>query len=163
MKQAASRKPQATNRRSNVEPAAWSLQLGAVLGFTLVEIMLVVIIIGVLAAMVVPRFAGRTEQAKIARTKSDIAAISVALDLYEMDLGQYPNALAEITSKEPSSSLSQEARAQWKGPYLKRNLPRDPWGREYHYSRESKHQQDYDLSSLGPDGQPGNDDIGNWE
>ena len=131
-------------------------------GFTLVEIMLVVIIIGVLAAMVVPRFAGRTEQAKIARAKSDIAAIGLALDLYELDLGQYSSALADLTVKDPPSGLSEEAKGQWNGPYLKKGLPKDPWGREYLYSRESKHHQDYDLSSLGSDGQPGKDDIANW-
>jgi len=132
-------------------------------GFTLVELMLVVIIIGVLAAMVVPRFAGRTEQAKIARAKSDIAAIGLALDLYELDMGQYPSSLAELMAKDPPSGLSEEAKARWHGPYLKRGLPRDPWGREYQYARESQHHQDYDLYSLGPDGQLGHDDITNWD
>ena len=131
-------------------------------GFTLVEIMLVVIIIGVLAAMVVPRFAGRTEQAKIARAKSDIASIGLGLDLYELDLGRYPNALTELVAKDPPSDLSDDAKAQWNGPYLKKGLPKDPWGRDYQFVRESQHQQDYDLFSLGPDGQPGNDDIANW-
>ena len=132
-------------------------------GFTLVEIMLVVIIIGVLAAMVVPRFAGRTEQAKIARAKSDIAAISLALDLYEMDVGQYPPTLAELVAKDPPSSLSESMRAQWNGPYLKKGLPKDPWGREYQFMKVSQHQQDYDVFSLGSDGQPGNDDVANWK
>ncbi len=132
------------------------------IGFTLVEIMLVVIIIGVLAAMVVPRFAGRTEQAKIARAKSDIAAIGLALDLYELDVGSYPSSLPELTVKDPPSGLSDAAKAQWHGPYLKKGVPRDSWGREYQYARESQHSQDYDLYSLGHDGQPGNDDITNW-
>ena len=115
--------------------------------FTLVEIMLVVIIIGVLAAMVIPRFAGRTEQAKTARVASDLAAIALALDLYEFDLGTYPASLEELTVREGH------------GPYLKKGLPHDPWGRPYQYVRESAHQQDYDLSSLGPDGQRSDDDI----
>ena len=132
-------------------------------GFTLVEIMLVVIIIGVLAAMVVPRFAGRTEQAKVARAKSDLAAIGLALDLYEMDVGQYPRTLAELVANDPPSSLSEAMRAQWNGPYLKKGLPKDPWGREYQFVRESQHQQDYDLYSLGTDGQPGSDDVTNWQ
>jgi len=131
--------------------------------FTLIEIMLVVIIIGVLAAMVVPRFAGRTEQAKIARAASDIAAIGLALDLYELDLGQYPTSLAELVSTSPPSSLPQQQQAQWNGPYLKKGLPNDPWGRDYQFAAQSQHQQDYDLYSLGPDGQPGNDDITNWD
>ena len=132
-------------------------------GFTLVEIMLVVIIIGVLAAMVVPRFAGRTEQAKIARASSDIAAIGLGLDLYELDLGQYPASLTELVAKEAPAGMSQEGRDKWNGPYLKKGLPKDPWGRDYQYNKESQHNQDYDLFSLGPDGQPGNDDVENWD
>ena len=119
-------------------------------GFTLVEIMLVVIIIGVLAAMVIPRFAGRTEQAKVARATADLATVALALDLYEFDLGTYPETLDELVAREGN------------GPYLKRGLPRDPWGRPYEYVRNSAHQQDYDLSSLGPDGQRSDDDIANW-
>ena len=133
-------------------------------GFTLIEIMLVVIIIGVLAAMVVPRFAGRTEQAKIARARSDVSAIGLALDMYELDMQKYPNSLVELTAKDPPSGLAtQEEKAQWNGPYLKKGLPKDPWGRDYQYAPQSQHNQDYDLYSLGADGQHGNDDITNWE
>ena len=132
-------------------------------GFTLIEIMLVVIIIGVLAAMVVPRFAGRTEQAKVARAASDVAAIGLGLDMYELDLGQYPASLNDLVAKDAPAGLSQEDRQRWNGPYLKKGLPKDPWGRDYQFHRESQHNQDYDLFSLGPDGQPGNDDITNWE
>jgi general secretion pathway protein G len=132
-------------------------------GFTLVELMLVVVIIGVLAAMVVPRLAGRTEQAKVARATSDIAAIELALDLYELDTGQYPHALEDLVANDPPSSLSQETQSRWNGPYLKKGLPKDPWGRPYNYQQESQHHQDYDLFSFGPDGQPGDDDVTNWE
>ncbi len=131
-------------------------------GFTLVEIMLVVIIIGVLAAMVVPRFAGRTEQAKVARTKSDIMVIGSALDLYELDLGKYPGSLSELVSKDPPAGLTEAEKSQWNGPYLKKGLPKDPWGHDYQYVSASQHGQDYDLYSFGPDGQPGNDDVTNW-
>ena len=132
-------------------------------GFTLVEILLVIIIIGIMMGSVLPRLVGRTEQARIARAKSDIAAIGLALDLYELDMGDYPGSLTELSSREAPSGLTEEERTQWNGPYLKKGVPTDPWGREYQYTRESQHDQDYDLSSLGADGQPGNDDITNWD
>ena len=131
--------------------------------FTLVELMLVVIIIGVLAAMVVPRLAGRTEQAKIARARSDIAAISLALDLYELDAGKYPSALDALVATDATSDFGTDSKGAWNGPYLKKGLPKDPWGRPYQYKKDSNHHQDFDLFSLGSDGQPGDDDITNWE
>ena len=122
--------------------------------------MLVVIIIGVLAAMVVPRLVGRTEMAKIARAKADMANIGTALDLYELDMGSYPDNLDVLTQRDAPQGVQAD---QWNGPYLKKGLPKDPWGRPYVYNRQSQHNQDYDISSLGRDGQPGNDDVVNWE
>lgn len=130
-------------------------------GFTLIEIMIVIAIIGMLAAMVVPRLAGRAEQARRARASADLSMIEQGLDLYELDNGQYPSSLEALVSRERPSDLPEEA--QWNGPYLKKGLPKDPWGRPYSYSRESQHNQDYDLFSLGRDGQVGNDDIVNWK
>ncbi|MDD5408588.1 MAG: type II secretion system major pseudopilin GspG [Candidatus Omnitrophica bacterium] len=131
--------------------------------FTLIELMLVVIIIGVLGAMVLPRLAGRSEQAKAAVAKSDINAnIATALDLYELDNGRYPTTeqgLAALTTK--PGDLSEGA--NWNGPYLKKE-PKDPWGKDYQYKYPSTHEGvDYDLYSLGADGIESDDDIGNWK
>jgi general secretion pathway protein G len=128
-------------------------------GFTLVEIMLVVIIIGVLAAMVVPRFAGRTQEAKVARARSDIASIGLALDMYELDTGVYPETTQDLVTKPSGDSDT------WKGPYIKQGKKGliDPWSHEYDYTRPTEPGQDYVLKSLGPDGKPGNDDISNVE
>ncbi len=129
-------------------------------GFTLIELILVITIIGVLAAMVVPRFVGRSEEARKARSKADIASIGTALDLYELDIGEYPTSLEDLAGREPPTGVEAN---QWNGPYLKKGLPKDPWGRTYVYNAQSQRGQDFDLYSLGKDGQPGNDDITNWE
>jgi len=130
-------------------------------GFTLVEMLLVVAIIAMLAVAVVPRLAGQGQKARIARAKGDVASIGLALDLYELDVGRYPASLEELTKREPPADLGEGT--QWNGPYLKKGLPNDPWGRPYSYTYDSQHNQDYDLWSLGRDGQPGNDDVTNWD
>ncbi|MFH1094241.1 MAG: type II secretion system major pseudopilin GspG [Candidatus Omnitrophota bacterium] len=129
-------------------------------GFTLIELMLVVIIISALAAMVLPRLAGRSEQARMAAASADIRAnIATALKLYELDNGQFP-----ISSEGLQALLIKPSSApNWNGPYLEKE-PVDPWGRVYVYKSPGQHRpQDYDLFSLGKDGQPGEDDINNWE
>jgi general secretion pathway protein G len=128
-------------------------------GFTLVELLLVVIIISVLAAMVVPRMVGRSEQAKISVAKADIeGGISLALDMFEVDNGRLP------TTEEGLEVLlkNQSSLPKWKGPYIKK-LPKDPWGKSYLYKVPGTHDNDYDLYSAGPNGTEGDsDDIGNW-
>lgn len=127
-------------------------------GFTLIEIMLVVVIIGVLAAMVVPKLTGRTRQTKNAVAKVDVDVnIPLALDLYELDMGEFPSTLDGLTDNKTSSDA-------WKGPYLKK-LPKDAWGKAYIYKYPGeRNKYGYDLYSAGADGQGGtNDDIGNWE
>jgi len=120
-------------------------------GFTLIELMLVVIIIGILAAMVVPNFVGRSEQARVAACKADIATIGLALDLYEMDNGQYPSELANLRNTTGGKN------------YLKKD-PKDPWERPYFYRKPGTHGNDYDLYSAGPNGiENDEDDIGNWQ
>jgi len=126
-------------------------------GFTLIELMLVVIIIGILVAMAVPRLAGRTEQARSEAARADIEMnIGTALDLYELDNGKYPPALDELISNASSAP-------KWKGPYLKKR-PVDPWGNAYQYRIPSQHGKDYDLYSFGRNGaEGGGDDIANWD
>lgn len=126
--------------------------------FTLIEIMLVVAIIGVLAAMVIPKLSGRTRQAKDSVAKADVnTSIPTALDLYELDIGKFPSSLAPLV--EPGDNKD-----DWRGPYLK-SIPRDPWGRDYNYKYPGSHNKyTYDLFSSGADGQSGsNDDITNWK
>lgn len=120
-------------------------------GFTFVEILLVVVIIGILASMVLPRFVGRSEQARQAAARAEInGSIATALDMYELDNGEYPESLNDLMSSKGS------------GPYLKKT-PNDPWGREYIYKRTSD-KKDYELISYGKDGVAGGgDDISNKE
>lgn len=124
--------------------------------FTLIELMLVVVIIAALAAMVVPRLVGRGTKALKAAARADIAGISTALGLFEVENGRFPDGLNALLVK-PSWAT------KWDGPYLKKK-PVDPWGNEYLYLCPGKHGPDFDLYSLGPDGKDGGgDDIGSWQ
>lgn len=117
-------------------------------GFTLIELMLVVVIIGVLASMVMPKLVGKSEQAKKSVAQADIeASISSALELYEIDNGKFPESLSVLVGK-----------------YLKKD-PKDPWGNPYNYKSPGDHNQDsYDIYSKGKDGMEGTeDDITNWK
>ncbi len=130
-------------------------------GFTLIELMLVVIIIGALSAMVIPRLAGRSEQARIAAAKADVNAnIATALKLYELDNGNYPLGSEGLNAL----LLKPDSAVNWNGPYLERE-PIDPWGRIYKIQTPGIHRpQSYDLYSVGKDGKAGtDDDVTNWE
>ena len=127
-------------------------------GFTLVELLLVLGILATLAAIVYPSLAGRSEQGKVGAAKLQISNIEEALDLYETENGNFPknlNALQEQPGDAPN----------WKGPYLKKGIPLDPWGNAYIYEYPGKHNANsFDLLSTGPDGRPGtDDDINNWD
>jgi general secretion pathway protein G len=129
-------------------------------GFTLVELLLVLVILAVLAAVVVPKFTKRSEQARTTAATTDISNLGTALDAFEIDTGRYP------TSDEGLRALIEApANAKdWKGPYLKRAVANDPWGNLYVYRAPGQNNASgYDLYSFGPDGQEGGgDDIDNW-
>jgi general secretion pathway protein G len=129
--------------------------------FTLIELLLVLVILGILAAIVVPKFSGRTEQARQTAATSQISTFGTALDAFEVDNGYYPkgkNGLLDLVQAPRDSST-------WKGPYLKSDIPPDPWGHPYIYECPGKHNpSSYDLMSTGPDGRVGgDDDITNWQ
>ncbi|MDE2028924.1 MAG: type II secretion system major pseudopilin GspG [Candidatus Omnitrophica bacterium] len=133
-------------------------------GFTLIEIMLVVIIIGILVAMLVPNIAGRSEQARNTAARTDIESnLSTALDLYRMDVGQYPTTEQGLSALIAAPTIP-PVPPQWNGPYLKKKkVPKDPWGRDYVYAAPGTHNpESYDLSSVGPDGVEDAKSINNW-
>jgi general secretion pathway protein G len=135
-------------------------------GFTLIEIMVVITILGILAALIVPRVVGRTDDARITAAKTDISGIMNALKMYRLDNGRYPTteqglrALIEKPAAEPVPN-------NWKqGGYLeRRTVPSDPWGKEYQYLNPGL-RGEIDVFSYGRDGQPGGEgpdaEIGNW-
>jgi general secretion pathway protein G len=131
-------------------------------GFTLLELLVVLVILGLLVGYVAPRYFGQIgkSEAKVARAQID--ALEKALDTYRLDLGRYPTTeqglavLVTAPGNEP----------KWQGPYLKKAVPMDPWGQPYQYKSPGEHGE-YDLMSLGKDGKPGGTgedaDITNWQ
>ncbi len=138
---------------------------GRARGFTLIEIMVVVAILGILAALIVPKVIGRSDEARVVATRQDIGTLMQALKLYRLDNQRYPSTeqgLAALLAKPSAAPLP----ANWKtGGYLDR-LPRDPWGNPYQYLQPGLHAE-VDLFSFGADGQPGGTDldadIGSWQ
>ncbi|MCC6486830.1 MAG: type II secretion system major pseudopilin GspG [Candidatus Hydrogenedentes bacterium] len=129
-------------------------------GFTLVELLLVLVILATLAAIVVPKFAGRTEQAKITAAKTQIASFETALDAFEVDNGYYPEGSDGLLMLIERPKDDED----WQGPYLKKGIPKDPWNNAYIYEYPGKsNDAGYDILSMGPDGRRGgDDDITNW-
>jgi len=132
-------------------------------GFTLLELMVVIVIIGVLAALIAPKVLEKVGTAKVTAAKADLSNLSNALKMYKLDNGRYPSSdqgLQALVSKPTTGSMPNN----WKG-YLDK-LPNDPWGHPYQYANPGVH-GDIDVFSLGADGQPGGEgddaDIGSWE
>lgn len=127
-------------------------------GFTLVEMLLVLVILATLAAIVYPKLAGRSEQARTTAAATQISSFSTALDAFEVDNGYYPKGKSGLMDLVQMPRDAQN----WRGPYLK-EIPKDPWGNEYSYECPGRiNATSYDLISAGPDGKPGSeDDIAN--
>lgn len=125
-------------------------------GFTLLELLVVMVIIGLLASYVGPRFFGQVGKSEVKAARAQIDAFGKALDTYRLDVGHYPS--TEQGLKALSDKPSDEAR--WAGPYLQKSVPTDPWGNAYQYKVPGDKGRDYDLISLGKDGQVGGSDEG---
>jgi general secretion pathway protein G len=133
-------------------------------GFTLIEVMVVVVILGILAAIVVPRIMDRPDEARITKVRNDIRALESALNLYRLDNFRYPTTDQGLRALVEAPSGQQEARNWRTGGYIDR-LPNDPWGNPYQYVHPGRHGE-IDIYSYGADGRPGgegiNAEIGNW-
>ncbi len=136
-------------------------------GFTLIELMVVIVILGILAGLIIPRIMGRPDEARRAKARIQIESLETALKLYRLDNGSYPTTEQGLQALVEAPSVGQQARNWRQGGYLERNrVPKDPWDREFVYLCPGVH-GDFDLSSRGADGEPGGDgknkDINNWE
>ena len=136
-------------------------------GFTLIELMVVIVILGILAGLIIPRIMGRPDEARRAKARIQIESLETALKLYRLDNGSYPTTEQGLQALVEAPSVGQQARNWRQGGYLERNkVPKDPWDKEFVYLSPGVH-GDFDLSSLGADGEPGGDgknkDINNWE
>ena len=140
---------------------SFAAQLADSKGFTLVELIVVVIIIGLLAGLVLPQFIRQEEKAKLKAAQAQIELLGTALDTFRLDVGRYPS------TEEGLQALRQKPGTldRWDGPYLKKDLPQDPWGKPYMYKSPGDHGP-YDIVSYGADGAPGGDgdnrDITSW-
>lgn len=153
-----------TRRPNPMLPQASVAMRGGQRGFTLIEIMVVIVILGILAALVAPQVMGKLDEANVVKAKQDIRAYSTALNLFRMDNYKYPSTeqgLQALVTRPTDSTIR-----NWKkGGYID-TMRKDPWGNDYIYIYPGTHGKEFDLFTLGADGQEGGDetnaDIGNW-
>lgn len=130
-------------------------------GFTLLELLVVLVILGMLVGYVAPKYFAQLGKSEVKTARAQINSLEKALDQYRLDVGRYPTGEQGLAAL----NVRPAAEAKWAGPYLQKAVPNDPWGRPYLYKAPGEHGE-YDLSSLGKDGQPGGDeeslDIVNW-
>ena len=136
-------------------------------GFTLIELMVVIVILGILAGLIIPRIMGRPDEARRAKARMQIESIDTALKLYRLDNGNYPTTEQGLQALVELPSIGAAAKNWRQGGYLERGkVPKDPWDKEFVYISPGTH-GDFDLSSLGADGEVGgegkNKDINNWD
>lgn len=127
-------------------------------GFTLIEVMVVVVILGILAAIIIPKIMSRPEQARIVKVKQDILAVQSALDLYKLDNGFYPSTDQGLQALITQPTVPPVAH-NWKSDGYLQELPMDPWGEAYQYMNDNEHVR---IFSYGPKGKEGGSEIGNW-
>jgi len=136
-------------------------------GFTLIELMVVIVILGILAGLIVPRIMGRPEEARRMKARVQVESMETALKLYKLDNGNYPTTEQGLQALVEAPAVGQLARAWREGGYLEKGkVPQDPWGNDYVYLSPGVN-GDYDLTSYGADGEPGgegkDEDINSWE
>lgn len=136
-------------------------------GFTLIELMVVIVILGILAGLIIPRIMGRPEEARRMKAVIQMEGLETALRLYKLDNGTYPSTEQGFQALVEAPTVGELPRAWREGGYLEKGkVPKDPWGNDYVYLSPGLH-GDYDLISYGPDGEPGgedkNEDINSWE
>ncbi|MFZ5569121.1 MAG: type II secretion system major pseudopilin GspG [Thermodesulfobacteriota bacterium] len=131
-------------------------------GFTLIEMLIVMVILGLLAALVGPRMFGKVGKSKQKSAKAQISLFETALDTYRLDVGKYPTTEMGLTALR----VKPDDAEKWEGPYLPKDIPTDPWGRPYEYRSPGEH-GDFDILSYGADGSPGgegeDEDVVSWK